>query len=81
MKRTFQFLISAAAFACVAACDEKPKTLPEKVEDKVKDGLDTRPNEKLKDAGEDLKDAAKDAKEGVKDAAKDTKDAVKDAVR
>lgn len=50
-----------------AACEEKPKTLGEKVSDTVNDGLDRRPGEKVRDAGEDLKDAAKDAKDAVKD--------------
>lgn len=40
------------------------------MEDKIKDGLDARPNEKLKDTGEDVKDAAKDAGDAVKDAVK-----------
>ena len=69
MKNSFHLLICVSAFAGLSACD-KPKTVPEKVEDKIKDGLDARPNEKLKDAGEDLKDAAKDAKDAVKDATK-----------
>ena len=44
------------------SCERKP----ESVGDKVKDGLDMRPNEKLKDAGEDIKDAAGDAADAVK---------------
>jgi hypothetical protein len=70
MNRPLQILICSTVLAVFAGCDNKPKTVPEKIEDKVKDGLDTRPNEKLKDTGEDLKDAAKDAKDAVKDAAK-----------
>ena len=70
MKYSFRILMCAAALTGFCACEPKPKTLPEKVEDKVKDGLDARPNEKLKDAGEDVKDAAKDAKDAVKDAVK-----------
>ena len=70
MKCSFRLLLCAVAMTGFCACEPKPKTLPEKVEDKVKDGLDARPNEKLKDAGEDVKDAAKDAKDAVKDAAK-----------
>jgi hypothetical protein len=41
----------------LTSCEKKPKTLG----DKIKDGFDARPNEKLKDAGEDIKDAVKDA--------------------
>lgn len=52
----------------LAACEKKPETPLEKFEDKVKDGLDARPNEKLKDAGEDMQDAVKDAGAAVKEA-------------
>lgn len=41
----------------LASCREK--TLGEKIEDKVNDGLDRRPAEKLRDAGEDIKDSVK----------------------
>lgn len=41
----------------LVSCREK--TLGEKVKDKVDDGLDRRPAEKLRDAGEDLKDSVK----------------------
>jgi len=44
----------------LVACEEKPKSVGEKVEDKMKDGLDARPGEKRKDAGEDVKDAVND---------------------
>jgi hypothetical protein len=74
------FAIAAFAFTGTSAllftsCEDRPKTLGEKIED----GLDTRPNEGLKDAGEDVQDGVKDAGEGIKDAANETKDAVKDA--
>lgn len=52
----------------LTACEKKPETKMEKLEDKVKDGLDARPNEKLQDAGENAKDAMKDAGEAAKDA-------------
>lgn len=53
------FIITATGLTCVmvTGCEDEPKTLGEKIED----GLDSRPNEKLKDAGEDIKDAVKDA--------------------
>ena len=58
------FLLSASILLGVGttglmltSCEDKPKTLG----DKIEDGLDARPNEKLKDAGEDVKDAVKDA--------------------
>lgn len=72
------YLFAAATFAILPAC-EKHET--PNVKEKVDDALDRRPNEKLKDAGEDVKDAAKDAADDVKDAAKDIKDDVKDATR
>lgn len=65
-------ILAAAVFALVAC--EKPQTTSEKVKDSVNDALDRRPNEKVRDAAEDAKDA-------VKDAAKDTKRAVKDATK
>jgi hypothetical protein len=75
------YLLPAVAALMLSACEDKPKPVDEKIKDKVDDALDRRPNEKLKDAGEDIKDAAKDVKDEVNDAAKDTKDAVKDATR
>lgn len=50
-------LIGGAVFT---SCEERPKTLGEKIED----GLDARPNEKLKDTAEDAKEAVKDAVDG-----------------
>ena len=52
----------------LAACEKKPETAIEKLEDKVKDGLDARPNEKLQDAGEDASKALENAGEAVKEA-------------
>lgn len=52
----------------LAACEKKPETPLEKLEENIKDGLDARPNEKLKDAGEDAADAFKEAGEAVKEA-------------
>ncbi len=52
----------------LAACEKKPETPVEKLEDKVMDGLDARPNEALKDAGEDASKAIENAGEAVKDA-------------
>lgn len=58
----------------LSACEKKPETPMEKVEDGIKDGLNMRPNENMKDAGENLGDAAKDASQAVKDAAKEATD-------
>ncbi len=54
----------------LGACDQKQSTSAS-VKDKVNDALDRRPNEKLRDAAEDLRD-------GVKEAAKDLKAPSKD---
>ena len=50
----------------MTACDKKEGPM-EKMSDKAQDGLDMRKYEKIKDAGEDVKDAAHDAKEEAKD--------------
>lgn len=72
------YLFAAATFAILPAC-EKHQT--PNVKEKVDDALDRRPNEKLKDAGEDIKDGVKDAADDVKDAGKEIKEDVKDATR
>jgi len=72
---------AAALCLTFVACEKKPKTVGEKVGEKIDDALDRRPAEKLRDAGEDIKDGAKDARDAVKDAAKDAKDSAKDAVK
>ena len=52
----------------LTACEKKPETPIEKLEDKVKDGLEMRPNENLKDAGEEAAKAMEDAGQAVKEA-------------
>ena len=52
----------------LVACEKKPETAFAKLEDKVKDGLDSRPNEKLQDAGEDAAKALENVGEAAKDA-------------
>ena len=77
-------IIIAAAFTCfsLSACGKKDT---EEVKDKVGDALNTRPNEKLRDASEDLqkdvKDASKDAGDAVKELGKEIKEDVKDATK
>jgi hypothetical protein len=61
MLKLFPVALCLVALSLFTACEEKPKTTGEKIEDKVKDGMDARPHEKLKDTGEDVKDAVKDA--------------------
>jgi hypothetical protein len=76
MKLSHLFL--AATLVTLTACESKPN--PDR-QDGVKDALDARPNEELRDAGEEagdaVKDAAHDIKDGVKAAGEDIKDAVK----
>lgn len=64
----------------LAACKKPEEQNPaEKATEAVKDGLDMRKSEPLKDTGEDLKDAAHDTGEAVKDGAEDAKDKAQDA--
>ena len=76
MKIQHLLMIAASMFA-LAACEKQ--TTGEKVTDKVGDALDNRPNEKAKDAVEDVKEAGKDAGEAVKDGAAVVKEKAKDA--
>jgi hypothetical protein len=59
----FQILACAFVITSSVACNKQPETTGEKIEDKVKDGLDARPNEGIRDAGENIKDAVEDAVE------------------
>lgn len=61
MKSIIPSACAIAILAAFTACDRKPQTVGEKVEDKVKDATDQRPGEKVRDAAEDTKDAVKDA--------------------
>lgn len=54
----------------MVACKKEEPTVVEKLEDQVKDGLDMRDNEKLKDAGESATDAVREAGEAAKEAVK-----------
>jgi hypothetical protein len=50
------FISSGVTSVMLTGCERKPKTLGEKIDD----ALDARPHEKLKDAGENLSEAARD---------------------
>jgi hypothetical protein len=65
------------AGAPLLACQREETSGVEEVGDKAKDALDMREHEKLKDAGEDVKDAAKDAGAAVKEEAEDLKEKAK----
>lgn len=60
-------LTTATSVVVLTGCKEKPRTIGERVDD----ALNTRPNEKLRDAAENVGDAAKDAGSSVKEAARD----------
>ena len=60
MKLIASTVAGIVMLAVLSGCDSRPKSVGEKVEDKVKDGLDARPNEKLKDAGEEIRDNVRD---------------------
>jgi hypothetical protein len=63
--------------APLLACQREEKSGVEEVGDKAKDALGMREHEKLKDAGEDVRDAAKDAGAAVKEEAEDLKEKAK----
>ncbi len=56
------------ALLTLSACEQRPSA---NRTDGVRDAFDARPNEKVRDAGEEIAD-------GVKDAGRDLKEAVKD---
>jgi len=51
----FQILFLAIAGLALPACEKKSD-----VGNSINDAMDRRPNEKLRDAGEDIKDAVQD---------------------
>ena len=61
------FVLVAASLITLPAC-EQPKNANKK--DGIKDALDTRPNEELRDLGEDMEKAAKDVGRDMKNAVK-----------
>lgn len=67
-KNIAALLLIGVLGASTVACKQEEPTAVEKLEDKVKDGLDLRDNENLKDAGESATDAVKEAGEAAKEA-------------
>jgi hypothetical protein len=63
-----RFAVTVAALLTLPGCERQPGA---NRTDGVSDAFDTRPNEKVRDAGEEMVD-------GVKDAGRDVKEAVKD---
>ncbi|MEI6175542.1 MAG: hypothetical protein WCS43_01505 [Verrucomicrobiota bacterium] len=69
--KTIIIIMSTAIAVCgVISC--KKKEVP--ISEKIGDALNTRPNEKLKDAVEDIEKDAKKAGEGLSEAIKDAAD-------
>ena len=66
--RITAFLIVSVFVAglAIAGCQDNKTPAASAIEN-TKDALDMREHEKLKDAGEDMKDAIDNAAEGVKD--------------
>ena len=72
MKTTRTLLLAFPLLFALAACNKPPEpTLGSNNKDSINDALDRRPNEKPRDAVEDIGDAAKRAGGDVKDAVKD----------
>ncbi len=67
--------IFVGLLVAVPGCGEKPNA---NHADGIKDALDARPNEGLRDAGEYIGDAVKDAGRGIKKTGENLKDAVQD---
>ena len=67
MKLRIRLLLLTAFLMALPACDQKPNV---NQKDGIKDALDNRPNEELRDLGEDLDKAAKDVGRDIKNAVK-----------
>ncbi|HEY0917260.1 MAG TPA: hypothetical protein VGE22_20440 [Solimonas sp.] len=65
---TLRALLVASALGLgfgVTACKKEEPTPMQKAEENVKDAFDARPNEQMKDAGEDAKSAVENAGDAV----------------
>jgi len=51
-------VVVATSLLTLPSCEEKPRSLPERIENKVDDALDRRPSEKVRDAAEEAKKSA-----------------------
>ena len=61
-------ILVAASLLALPACEQQPNA---NKTDGIKDALDARPNEKLRDLGEDIGKAAKDVGRDIKNAVKE----------
>ena len=59
-----QLILVVASLLTLPACDQSPNA---NKTDGIKDALDARPNEALRDLGEDVEKAAKDVGRDIKD--------------
>lgn len=79
------FFIIVIALLTLSACEQKQTDTTAKVMDKVDDALDRRPNEKARDAIEDITSAAKEASEEaqgkIKEITREIKNQAKDATK
>ena len=57
----------------LAACSKKEENPIESATESVKDGLNMRDNEKIKDAGEDVKSAVENTGEAIEEKVEDVK--------
>lgn len=65
MKKYCQLpILFAVALLTLPACEQTPNS---NKTDGIKDALDARPNEKLRDLGEDVEKGAKDVGRDIKD--------------
>lgn len=67
-----RYLLITAALLTLPACDNSSNN---NQTDGIKDALDARPNEEIRDVGEDIGSAVKDAGGEIKDTVKDAVDA------
>lgn len=77
MKMTNTVLL-AAVLGCglaLSACGKEESPV-EKATESVKDALDMREHEKIKDAGEDMKSAVENAGEAAQEKAEEVKEAI-----
>jgi hypothetical protein len=70
MKQSGLFVATMLAAALLANGCAKKESAVDKAVESTKDALNIRENEKLKDAGEDAKQAVEEAADGIKDATK-----------
>ena len=67
MKLRNTLLVFIASLIVLPACEQQPNA---NQKDGIRDALDTRPDEKMRDLGEDMEKAAKDIGRDLKDAVK-----------